>query len=349
MPIWSIGLSYRPGDVPVHIVGEMRIRHRLEHRSNPDCDEPATGVTRLNGAGACLAEGHGGYRPPPSVGTTSVVAAMADEAVTEMLGRLAGPGSAAAWADFMAAYSAVMLRVVRRHYPDPQAARQCFDHVGAALADAGFRRLLSFRPDGPARFQTWLMAVVSNLCIDWRRHEEGRRRAPRVVLRLPDLDREVYHCLFELGMTRRDCFEALSARFPGLTFDSVVDANSRIFASLTSRQRWQLSHDHQAMASVGEQVDAGSDAERSGAVIQAAGAGLDEACVEEEDRRLLHEALSQLSADERLLLQLRYEQGLTLAEVARLSALHDAFRANRRIKAALARLSGLMCQAARKS
>ena len=55
----------------------------------------------------------------------------------------------------------------------------------------------------------------------------------------------------------------------------------------------------------------------------------------DEDRQRLEAALARLSARDRLLIRLRYQQNLTLKEVARLARLGDPFRARRRIQAAL--------------
>jgi DNA-directed RNA polymerase specialized sigma24 family protein len=52
--------------------------------------------------------------------------------------------------------------------------------------------------------------------------------------------------------------------------------------------------------------------------------------------------MARLPPGQRLLLQLRYEQELTLAEVARLAGLPDLNRANRQIQAALAELARLL-------
>jgi hypothetical protein len=49
-----------------------------------------------------------------------------------------------------------------------------------------------------------------------------------------------------------------------------------------------------------------------------------------------------LPAEQRLLLRLRYEQNLTLAEVARLTNQSDPFRANRQIQSALKALADLI-------
>ena len=121
---------------------------------------------------------------------------MSDDTVTDLLERLSSGRVDAAWSEFLARYSPLIMHVIRRHDADDDRATECFNHVCGALSDDGFRRLLSFRPDGPARFKTWLMAVVSNLCVDWRRKEQGRVRPPQCVSRLPELDQQVYRCIY---------------------------------------------------------------------------------------------------------------------------------------------------------
>ena len=57
-----------------------------------------------------------------------------------------------------------------------------------------------------------------------------------------------------------------------------------------------------------------------------------------EQRAALTRALSRLEKEERLLLHLRYEEGLTLEQVAQLAGLGNAQRADRRIREILTRL-----------
>jgi RNA polymerase sigma factor (sigma-70 family) len=232
------------------------------------------------------------------------------------------------------------MHVIRRHDADDERARECFAHVCGALSDDGFRRLLSFRPDGPARFKTWLMAVVSNLCVDWRRRQQGRIRPIPSVLHLPELDQQVYHCIYVRRMSRAQCLQALVPRFPQLTEATVSEINARLFALLTPRQRWQLSARTPAL----QPVTCGVWPEDDDPAWQVAepGPGPDDLAEESQERRQLQDALARLPAEQRLLLRLRYERNLTLTEVARLTSQSDPFRANRRIQSALKALAELM-------
>jgi RNA polymerase sigma factor (sigma-70 family) len=265
---------------------------------------------------------------------------MRDDTVTDLLERLSSGRVDAAWSEFLARYSPLIKHVIRRLDADEDHATECFIHVCGALSDDGFRRLLSFRPDGPARFKTWLMAVVANLCVDWRRKEQGRVRPPLCVARLPELDQQVYRCIFVRKMSRTHCLETLAARFPELTEATVAEINARLFALLTPQQRWQLSLRPPTLKSVAS--SAGPEDDDLPWQLATPGLGPDDLAAELQEQRQLQDALSKLPAEQRLLLRLRYEQNLTLAEVARLTGQPDPFRANRQIQAALDRLADLM-------
>lgn len=63
--------------------------------------------------------------------------------------------------------------------------------------------------------------------------------------------------------------------------------------------------------------------------------GPEEQASEREQKQRIRQALDRLPAQQRLLLLLRYEQGLTLRKIAELLNLGDPFRARREIEAAL--------------
>lgn len=174
-----------------------------------------------------------------------------------------------AWSEFLELYSPIILQVVRLFEYDADHAGDCFLFVCEKLSHEGFRRLRKFRPDGPARFSTWLRAVVRNLCLDWRRQKYGRQHT------------------FELM--------AQPAEPDGLEQEVPDGAPNPEALAIRSRQREALGR-----------------------------------------------ALGRLPAQSRLLVRLRFERELTLAQIARLTGLKDAQTADRRIREVLEDLRGLL-------
>jgi RNA polymerase sigma factor (sigma-70 family) len=260
--------------------------------------------------------------------------------IKDLLEQLSSGRADSAWTEFLKRYSPLILHVARQYESDHGRAIDCFSYACEQLSDNGFRRLLNYRPDGPARFRTWLTAVAVNLCIDWRRKQVGRYRPIAAVARLPKLDQLVYRCIYVRGMTRRQCLHAIELKFPGLTDQQISEINGRLFSLLTSQQRWQLS------SRKGESVplDDAPEMDQDEAALQPEepGPGPDALAQMEQDRTMLEAALSRLQPRQRLLLRLRYQENLTLDEVARLTRLPDPFRAKREIQAALAALAQLI-------
>jgi len=238
----------------------------------------------------------------------------------------------AGWAAFLETYSDVIHSVVRQFEDGRDHDDDCFEFVCAKLSDNGFRRLTAFNPNGPAKFRTWLTVVTANLCIDWRRSVYGRFRTPRSIRDLPEIDQLIFDCFYRQGMTRQECLQVLKTSFPRITDRKISEKNAEIHAVLTSRQRWGLSATRHRGISIDQTVESIEGNEKG-----------PEALVQfEQDRELVQKALQRLEPKQRTYLQLRYQQDLTLDEVAQLMGLEDSFHARRRIDAALSALAKAM-------
>jgi len=252
--------------------------------------------------------------------------------IDSILLRLASDQADSGWNDFLERYSTLLLDIVHRYEHEKDRAQECFEYVCAKLSDNDFHRLTCFRPDGPAKFRTWLTAVVGNLCIDWRRSVYGRYRTPHNVRELPELDQRVFDCLYRHGMTRQECLHFLEARFPKLTEQMISEIHAGIHAVLTSRQRWQLSTRKTETVSIDHPT----------MIFSATDKGPESLTETDQEQQRLMKAMARLEPRQRLFLQLRFQQDLTLEEVARLTRLSDSFQARREIDAALAVLAKAM-------
>lgn len=235
----------------------------------------------------------------------------------------------AGWTRFLNVYAELIRHVIRQYESDRVRAQDCFDFVCAKLCDNHFRRLTAFKPDGAARFRTWLTVVIANLCIDWRRSVDGRFHVPVAIRGLPDIDQLVFDCFYHQRMTYPECLNVLRARYPKTSLSQVSEINSRLHDLLGPRLRWQLSASRpRAVETDLVENTAGPDADQPAMLAQL-----------EQDRDIVGRALARLEPESRLCLQLRYQQDLTLNEVARLMGLKDPFEARRKIEAALVEFS----------
>ena len=260
---------------------------------------------------------------------------MQDSAVSSIFEELRSSRSREAWEGFLRQYSPLMFQTCQYSNSNADHAADCFLFACEQLSRNQFRRLLKFRPDGSAAFSTWLTVVVRNLCLDWWRKEFGRPWLFRSIARLSQLDSEVYRCRYEEGLSLNDTFFSLRPNFPGLTMEQLAVAEEHVQESLNSRQLWLMStrkSQLQRQQSSIEVIDSPLNEPADPRPNQ------ESALVEEERAERLHRVLGALPKEERLLIRLRFEQGLSLKEIAGLTGLGDAQRVHRRIAGILEKL-----------
>jgi len=261
---------------------------------------------------------------------------MEDQQAEDVLRPLRSPDPREAWARFLELYSPLLFDVARRFEREDEAVGGCYLFICEQLSANGFRRLLRFRPDGPARFSTWLRAVARNLCLDWHRREFGRHRVFESVARMAALDQEIFRGLFVERLPIEDLFLELEPRHPGLTIQHVVERAGVVGEALSSRQRWLLT----VRGARGAPPAAGALSRDEQELLRIPSempnpeswAGL------QEERVALLRAMSRLPSAERLLIKLRFARDLTLAEVAKLMGFDNPQAADRRIRDAVERL-----------
>ena len=258
------------------------------------------------------------------------------EVVGKMLEGLGSRDPLPAWSDFLQVYSRILVQVIHLFERDPDHVSDCFVFVCEHLSEKGFRRLRQFRPNGQALFTTWLRAVVRNLCVDWQRKEFGRERVFQSVAKLSQLDQDVFSSMFVKSMSSEDCISALARKHAGISTSQVEESVQRIRSSLSSRQIWLLESRRPRFESL-EDNNPSSEVSAPRQIPDPA-PGIEQTLADEQLRRALDLALERLPVHDRLMVKLRYSQGLTLKEVATALGLKDAQTADRQLREILERL-----------
>jgi RNA polymerase sigma factor (sigma-70 family) len=251
-----------------------------------------------------------------------------------LLDRLGSDDPKQAWRDLLQEFAGLILETVRFCERNSDHVSDCFLFCCEQLYDRSFRRLRAFRPDGAASFETWLRAVVRNLCVDWRRQEFGRLRLFDSVARLGMAEQRAFEYLYSRQFPIEHATALLRADFPRLDAQQIEAVIERLHRALTERQLWLLSTRQPEVLS----LEGGPGDVSLEEVVASRDPGPEAEFRNREILGLLGKAVSALPASDRLLLQLRYEQDLTLAEIALLANLKDAFAVDRRLRAILARL-----------
>lgn len=252
------------------------------------------------------------------------------EDVADLLQRLSSADAGPAWSEFLDRYSSLIMKIVSRFEYRQSRVNECFLYVCEQLNDDHFRRLVKYNTHGKARFRTWLGAVVFNLCVDWHRREFGRVTLLPAISALPAFDQAVYRLVIEQGMNKEEAFQTLKADFPDLNRELLCKSVSRVHSILTPRQRWQVSvrkkrRQPVSVQSANPRLNQIRDPDPGPEILLQKNTELED----------LKTAISTLPHEQRLLLHLRFQEGLSLKKIAELADLGDSNRAWRHLQAAL--------------
>jgi RNA polymerase sigma factor (sigma-70 family) len=253
-----------------------------------------------------------------------------DGEIQALLTELRSGAPHSAWTAFLTSYSGLIYGVVHIFAHEQDHIADCFVFACEKLAEKNYRRILSFRPDGKARFTTWLRAVVRNLCLDWHRSQFGRKQLFASTAGRSGVDQEIFRAAFHRKETIAQICSDLSKNGCKVSYSDVEKRIEDLRASMTARQLWLLSTGRHPL----EFLDSRSPA------LEIADTSPDPETLSlmRDTKLAVARALAQLNSSDRLLLRLRFAESLPFVEVARLLALKDAQTADRRIRDVLDRL-----------
>jgi len=260
---------------------------------------------------------------------------MSESNIEDLINDVHSPNSQGAWNQFLSEYSQVIYQVIRQYESDLDNAADCFQFVCEQLFENGSKRLKKFNGTGTATFTTWLRAVVRNLCVDWHRKQFGRRRIFQSISRLSTFDREVFRIIYDHDTPPSDHVAMLSNEFPGTTSQLIDESRRRIEQALTPHQRRILA---QRTSGNGHQSQTCEQREQLLNSLLTEQSNPEQTAIRNEHKAKLRRALSRLSPQERVLVRLRFEEGITLIQLAKLLDLGNAQRVDRLLREILTRL-----------
>ncbi len=232
-------------------------------------------------------------------------------------------------------------RLAQRRFKNSVLADQALDFVLEKLQEDDGSRLRAYR--GEARFSTYLAHVVQRLLEDFARHRFGRQRTPDWIQAQGPLWEQVYRLLCLERLSATDVIETLRDAVPGgrppqIIREAITVIRKRIVncgapSPATAEQplveqeehrHRPLADDYQVHQLSPEALQAAEERTRLltllyGSVLEPAADSSPPDAWQQAVQRL-RAALS-LSSEERLLLRLIYQDGLSVVEAGRLLGL----------------------------
>lgn len=190
----------------------------------------------------------------------------------------------------------------RRYRLDPDAAEDFEATVKLKLVENDYAILEAF--EARSSFATFIGIVVQRMALDYRIHAWGKWHSSAEAKRLGPLALEVEKLLHRDGRTLDDALQILSSRHPGLTRESLQALSAKLPAR-APRHR-----------------DVALEEAEAFAVLRAT--TVEEPALADERRttsarvsEIVSRVVATLPEEERLVLQLRFEGGMTVAQIAR--------------------------------
>lgn len=215
--------------------------------------------------------------------------------------------------------------LARRRFPnDFNTAHLALDYVLENLQEQGWQRVRTWT--GQGKLTTFLAVLTSRLMTDYARKVYGHQRMPKwLAEKTEPIWKEAYQALILERYERQEAIELLKTRHPELGTEKLYQIASEVIARSPIRHRYQ---DHQEVG-IDEIAEPGSlelspEAEiepKPRELIEALEDYLRGEAVEPLEAKTLLEKLKphlHLSDEDRLLLRLRYLEGLPLDQAARL-------------------------------
>lgn len=207
----------------------------------------------------------------------------------------------AAWDLFLDRYRRLIFSAIRHYAQDYDEVMDIFARVCEALREDNLRRLRTYmqQPVHHARFSTWLVTVVRHLTVDWFRHRDGRCRLSTVAAELPPLRRRIFEHVFQHKRSHVEAYELMrSAEDIDLPFGQFLLEVSATYRAVTSGRRGQI------LRELGGSTPPLTET-------------MEEATTVSERREELQDALSALSPDERVAVELYVIEEMPAEAVAR--------------------------------
>lgn len=264
--------------------------------------------------------------------------AMEDDAV--LIERF-GYDPAGAFMELLNRYTPELVRMIRRHVRDSDDVMEVYTSICERLRSNDYQSLRRFRKDGA--LLPWLSVVAANASRDLYRKRRPASIPRSVLAKLDQKEQWIFRYHYLERMRHEDIAEIVSSKH-GLSCTAldVVRVIGKINDFLSIKQRWLLLCALNAnrppisideLGEIGYHLAAPDDA-----------AALDDALRERDRIQKLTAALKTLSSDDRLMVMLRFEQGLSAIEIAGIMRLESHKYVYTRLRTIMARLRKQMGQ-----
>jgi len=214
-----------------------------------------------------------------------------------------GLKSESAWKEFLTLYSNLFLSIILKFTKSEDEVMEKYLFICSKLCSNNFRILKNFNPKfsfNKPKLSTWLTVVVRNLCVDEFRSVKGRRRLPKATETLNEFELLVFKLHFWLEYKDIEICQMLSGK--NEAYNNVRNAISKIHDVLNNNGYGDYKKDNPFFVEFDEnKLIPKLDFELSQNISE-----------------LLELSINKLNAQQKVVLKLRFWEGLSPKEISNL-------------------------------
>lgn len=244
-----------------------------------------------------------------------------------------------AYAELLKRFSPVIIRMIRRFMYDQDEVMEVYTSVCERLRAKNFKALRRFRIN--KEITPWLSVVVANACRDRFRKNRYTSVPQSVISKLDDREKLVFKYYYQEQYQQDHIVEIIKGKNAmSCTALDVAHALDKIESMLSINKRWHLImalNQNKAMLSIEDLKEFGFEA----ASTDTASPKHDPA---KDNAERLVDALKSLDPEDRLLVLLRFEQGMKASEIADALAFDNHKYVYTRLRTIVNRLRRVMAQ-----
>ncbi|MCB0718681.1 MAG: sigma-70 family RNA polymerase sigma factor [Bacteroidetes bacterium] len=244
-----------------------------------------------------------------------------------------------AYAELLKRFSPVIIRMIRRFMYDQDEVMEVYTSVCERLRAKDFKALRRFRIN--KEITPWLSVVVANACRDRFRKNKYTSVPQSVISKLDAREKLVFKYYYQEQYQQDHIVEVIKGKHSmSCTALEVAHALDKIEGLLSINKRWHLImalNQNKAMLSIEDLQEYGYEAASPDTAVAKVDPG-------EEKVNQLVAALEKLDAEDRLLVLLRFEQGMKASEIADALAFENHKYVYTRLRTIVNRLRRMMAE-----
>lgn len=259
-----------------------------------------------------------------------------------LLQKLLASPSAKNWKKFLTEYGKVIFYPIRQFTDDEDERMELYVYVCESLARNNFARLKRYQQRSgaiQAKFTTWLISIVKNLCIDWYRKREGRFRLYKAVDNLSALDKEIFELIFLRGFSIEEAFEIITQdKIERSDAEKFSESLQRIQQCLSRSNRQKLLNMLIRRRDRGKFSLLASGFDDQAQISSTDFLQPDQKLQQEMISQVLKEIINEMSSEDRFLLKLWFESELPARRIAEILGWRKTHKVYSRINTILRQL-----------